>query len=145
MRSAIYLLLLVTAPLAAQVAVMNPSVPEQAISHEQMSSILLGRSTTWSDGSPIVLVLVDDPAADRELLRFAGRPRERLVRGWKRMVFGGNGSMPLQATDPQKACEIVSRVHGAVALVAAADQDPRWRAVAVTVAPPTVAAPRESH
>lgn len=78
---------------------------------DRLASMLLGRVTTWADGSAVALVLVDDRDADAELLRIAGRPRERLLRGWKRPVFSGVGVMPLEAASTPAALELVARAR----------------------------------
>lgn len=129
----IFALLALALPLSAQVAVVNPSVHDATLTAERMSAMLVGRVTTWADGSAVVLVLVDDRDADAELLRFAGRPRDRLLRGWKRLVFSGTGVMPMEASSALAALELVARTPGAVALLAKADADPRWRVLPVTI------------
>ena len=131
MRWAAILLMALAAPLTAQVAVVNLNVNEPALTTERLSGMLLGRVTTWTDGSAVVLVLVDDRDADAELLRIAGRPRERLVRGWKRLVFSGTGVMPLEAPNVATALDLVARTPGAVALMAKAPADPRWRVLPI--------------
>lgn len=123
----IALLVGLVAPLAAQVAVVNHQVIKPSLNASRMSDMLLGRVTTWEDGSAVVLVLVDDPGADEHLQRLSGRPRERLLRAWKRLVFNGSGSMPLEATSVPAALELVARTPGAVALMASAVDDPRWQ------------------
>ena len=84
----ILLLLVMISPLMAQVAVVNASVPNDAIDIKRMAAMLLGRVTIWSDGSPVVLVLAADPLADVYLVQVTGRERQVLERGWKRLVFG---------------------------------------------------------
>lgn len=134
-RMSVIFLLAMAAPLAAQVAVVNPSVHDATLATERLSAMLLGRVTTWADGSAVVLVLVDDHDADADLLQIAGRPRERLVRGWKRLVFSGTGVMPLEAPNVAAALDLVARTPGAVALLAKAEASPRWRIIPVTVNP----------
>jgi hypothetical protein len=129
----IFLLLSSIAHLQAQVAVINASVPDKDINLQRMTMLLLGRSTIWQDGSSVTLVLAIDPAADLHLTHVTGRDRSLLVRGWKRLVFAGSGSMPLEATSVANALELVARTPGAIALLDTAPEDPRWRVIPIMV------------
>lgn len=135
MRRHLHVLLLLTLlmPLAAQVAVVHPAVPETAIDGKRMAALLQGRITTWSDGTPVVLVLAQDPLADVHLTHIAGREREVLLRGWKRLVFAGSGAMPLIARSAEEGLALVARTPGAVLLLDNAAEDPRWRVMPITV------------
>jgi len=135
MRRHLHILLLMTllSPLVAQVAVVNPSVVETAIDAKRMAALLQGRITIWADGSPVVLVLAQDPLADVHLNHIAGREREVLLRGWKRLVFAGSGAMPLTAHSAQEGLALVARTAGAVLLLDHAPADPRWRVMPITV------------
>lgn len=110
----------------AQVAVLNPSVPERAPSVDRVRNLFLGRSTTWSDGSPVTIVLIDDVQEDPDLISVVGRDHARLLRGWKRLVYSGAGAMPVLAASRSEALERVARQPGAIAIVSQAPEDPRW-------------------
>lgn len=135
MRPHLAVLLLLTAlsPLMAQVAVVHPSVPETAVDAKRMAALLQGRITTWSDGTPVVLVLAQDPLADIHLSHIAGREREVLQRGWKRLVFAGSGAMPLIARSAEEGLALVAKTSGAVLLLDHAPTDPRWRVMPITI------------
>ena len=125
------LLLACTALARAEVAAVNPSVSEVHLTAERVRDILLGRVTTWVDGSPVIIVLADDPADDLEVVAITGRDRQRLVRGWKRLVYAGNGAMPLQVSSHREALATVAAHPGAIALVATAEPGSPWKAIAV--------------
>lgn len=129
----ILVLLALLSPLMAQVAVVNPSVPENSMDVKRMAALLQGRITTWADGSPVVLVLAQDPLADIHLSHIAGRGREILLRGWKRLVFAGSGAMPLTARTAEEGLALVARTSGAVLLLDHAPEDPRWRVLPIMV------------
>ena len=135
MRCHLHVLLLLTllSPLVAQVAVVHPSVPEKAMDAKRMAALLQGRITIWSDGTPVVLVLAQDPLADRHLSHVAGRDREILLRGWKRLVFAGSGAMPLTARSAEEGLALVAKTPGAVLLLDHADADPKWRVMPITL------------
>lgn len=131
-RLAILVLVALVTPLSAQVAVVHPSVQE-VVDAKRMAALLQGRVTTWSDGKPVVLVLAEDPLADLHLSHVAGRERDILIRGWKRLVFSGSGAMPLSARSVEEALAIVARMPGAVLLLDSAPEDPRWRVMPLTI------------
>lgn len=120
MRRAATILFILSAAcpwLRAQMAMVNPQVPEASLSMERTRDLLLGRVTNWNDGSPVILVLVDDQSADLMLQKVIGRDRSRLIRGWKRLVYTGSGAMPLLASSLAEAAELVARHPGSIALI----------------------------
>ena len=127
----VLLLLAMLSPLLAQVAVVHPSVPETAMDAKRMTALLQGRITIWSDGTPVVLVLAQDPLADIHLNHVAGRDREVLLRGWKRLVFAGSGAMPLTARSAEEGLALVAKTPGAVLLLDHADADAKWRVMPI--------------
>ncbi|HEX3135828.1 MAG TPA: hypothetical protein VHX44_19860 [Planctomycetota bacterium] len=134
MRSlATMLLLLVTAPLMAQVAVFNAAIPVEPFDAKRMAALLLGRISTWGDGSPVILVLAAERNADAHLAHVTGRERPVLERSWKRLVFAGAGAMPITARSSAEALLLVANTPGAVVLLDQAPADPRWRVVPLVV------------
>jgi hypothetical protein len=81
----------------------------------------------------VVLVVASDPLADVHLSHVAGRERQVLLRGWKRLVFAGSGAMPLVASSTDEALALVSKTPGAVLLLDHAPIDARWRVVPITI------------
>jgi len=125
--------LLLNAPLMAQVAVFNVAVPDGPIDAKRMAALLLGRISTWSDGSAVVLVLAEDRNADVHLAHVTGRERQVLERCWKRLVFSGAGAMPFTARSTEEALLRVATIPGAVVLLDHAPADPRWRVVPIVM------------
>jgi hypothetical protein len=132
-HTSILLLLVLLTPLAAQVAVVHPSVTDGDIDASRMAALLQGRVTSWKDGKAVVLVVASDPLADVHLSHVAGRERQVLLRGWKRLVFAGSGAMPLVASSTDEALALVSKTPGAVLLLDHAPIDARWRVVPITI------------
>ena len=56
----------------------------------------------------------DQPAAIEEL---TGRDLDRLMRGWKRIMFAGNGAMPVVVDSSAGALKEVGQHQGAIAIV----------------------------
>ncbi len=120
----IALVLICVAPASAQVAVTHPAVPEHALHHARLRDILLGRVTTWDDGTPIVIILVEEADDAAATARLSGRDLGRLLRGWKRLVYAGSGAMPLVVSSARDALEEVRRRPGALTVLALAPVDP---------------------
>ena len=91
------------------------------LTRERVVDLLTGRVTTLANGGRVVLVLsysVDGEAAVRDL---TARDLTRLMRGWKRVVFGGGGSLPLTADSNQAAIELLSRTTDGILPLANVD------------------------
>lgn len=127
------LLLILATPLAAQVVVVNPSVPDQELDTKRVAAMFQGGVTIWGNGQSVVLVLADDPDADLHLNHVIGRERQMLLRGWKRLVFAGMGAMPLSASSPNEALELVAKTPGAMVLLDHAPADSRWRVIPIMI------------
>jgi hypothetical protein len=130
----VVLLLLLTSSAWAQVAIVKAERAD-AVDRDLLRNILLGRVTTWADGSQIVLILSADPGSRAAIEELTGRDLERLLRGWKRILFSGNGAMPISTSGANEALEEVSHRPGAIAIVGVTPADPRLR-IAVTLGKP---------
>jgi hypothetical protein len=101
---------------SAQVAVINPRIVD-VVDREKLKNILLGRVSAWADGSQVVLILSSDPVSRAAVEELTGRNLDRLVRGWKRIMFAGNGAMPVVVESSAGALKEVSQQVGAIAIV----------------------------
>lgn len=133
MRCALAILLLCASAawLHAETVLINPALGSEALNIERVRDMLLGRVTTWNNGTAVTIVLVDDRAADGELESLAGRDRQRLLRGWKRLVYSGAGVMPLEAPSIAEAIALIARTPGAIALIKDAPEDARVKRVLI--------------
>jgi hypothetical protein len=114
----ITLCLLAVGQLSAQVAFGHPDLATERVDLDRLRDLVLGRRNTWSDGSPVILVLVrddDDPVVEE----LTGMSLPRLLRGWKRLVFAGSGAMPLVVDSAQAGLELTARRRGALLLLPA--------------------------
>lgn len=139
MRPLLTLLLLVFSVTSAQaqVAVVHEGVKD-TIDRDHLRNILLGRITTWTDGSQVVLILSSDPSSRAAIEDLTGRDLDRLLRGWKRILFSGNGAMPISTTGASEALEIATHRPGAIAIIGVAPPTDSKVRVVVTLgaAPP---------
>lgn len=131
MRTVLALLLCAVAH--AQVALVRADAAATGLDAVRVRDMLLGRISNWADGTPVVVVLVQDGDCDASLVQVVGRDHARLFRGWKRLVYSGGGSMPLLVPSVREAQEAVARRPGAIAVVGTADADARIRQVAIAV------------
>ena len=118
--SAIFLVLLsvslISATASAQVAVVNPQLVD-LVDREKLKNILLGRVSAWADGKQVVLILSSDPVSRLAIEELTGRDLDRLMRGWKRIMFAGNGAMPIVVESCAGALKEVGQHLGAIAIV----------------------------
>jgi hypothetical protein len=108
--------LFIGATAEAQVAVVNPRLVD-LVDREKLKNILLGRVSAWADGSQITLVLSSDPVSRAAIEELTGRDLDRLMRGWKRIMFAGNGAMPVVVDSSAGALKEVGQHLGAIAIV----------------------------
>jgi hypothetical protein len=127
---AILLLLGAATTLRAETVLINPALGGEKLDAERVRDMLLGRVTTWDDGTAVTIVLIDDRTTDARLEALVGRDRQRLLRGWKRLVYSGSGVMPHEVPSVAEAVALIARTPGALALVTDAPEDPRVKRVA---------------
>lgn len=128
MRALVLILLSLSITAQAQVAVVNAKITD-TVDRDHLRNLLLGRVSTWKDGSLVVLVLSSDAASRAAVEELTGRDFDRLLRGWKRILFSGNGAMPVVATTASEALEIAATRHGVIAIVGIEPTDQRVRVV----------------
>ncbi len=105
--------------LAAETVALHPGVPQQGLDAERIISILLGRVSCWSDGTPVIVVVSLEASADQAMTALLGRDTDRLLRGWKRLVYAGGAAMPTIAHSNAEALALVARLPGAMVLLPA--------------------------
>ena len=130
------LLLGFTTTVSAQVAVVHTSRTD-TVDRDHLRNVLLGRVTTWADGSQIVLILSSDPDSRAAIEELTGRDLDRLLRGWKRILFSGNGAMPISTSGATEALDLVAQRPGAIAIVGVIPSAEQKIRVVVTLGSPT--------
>jgi hypothetical protein len=132
----IWLLLTAGVATGADAVVISKAVPPDQLTASHLRNVLLGRVTAWSDGRPIIIVLSRSAGSQRLLETFLGRDLDHLLRGWKRLVFTGNGSLPEVTDDDRLAIRRVASTPGAVAFItdaSAADLPAGMQSAAIDV------------
>jgi hypothetical protein len=105
----------VMSPGIAHVALADPRIQDEALNQDRLRDILLGRVTMWTDGTPIVLILVEEHDAAQQSI--SGRDMAQLLRGWKRLVYGGNGAMPVVQRSVEEALAEAKRRRGSLMVI----------------------------
>jgi hypothetical protein len=140
----LHLLLVMTIVcLNAAVVVVNPGVTDATITEERVRDFLLGRSTSWGSGDPVVIILCTEKTGETAVLDVTGRSVNMLQRGWKRLVFSGTGAMPLQADSTAVALNMVAKHPGAMVVLNEAPNAECCRIIPCT--PKTLTASSESR
>ncbi len=121
--------------LNAAVAVVNAEVVDPKITEERVRDFLLGRSTSWSSGDPVIIVLCTDSSGEQAVSDLTGRSVGLLMKGWKRLVFSGAGAMPLQAESVSAALSLVAKHPGAITILNEAPVHDRCRIIPLSAKP----------
>lgn len=119
MRPLIFVLLLLATRLhaaepvdptpAGMFIVVHATTATTGLNRERVVDLLTGRVAALPGGGRVVLVLSHGAGGEAAVRDLTARDVSRLVRGWKRLVFGSGGSLPLTAANDQAAIELVSR------------------------------------
>jgi hypothetical protein len=117
-RCCICLLLLLGLAPGADVLILHAGVPTFSQPETTARNVLLGRVTTWGEGGPAaILVLVRNESGQQAIQSFLGRDFNRLLSGWKRLVFTGNGTMPIIVDTPEEALRLIAIKPGSGTLL----------------------------
>jgi len=109
-------LIAVIMPLSAADAIISHPGITLTITDDEARDLVLGRRTTWNDGTRAVIVMVTS-GQQPPLERLAGRSGGQLMQTWKRLVFTGKASMPVQCADEATVVKTVANTPGALAVV----------------------------
>lgn len=100
------------------VLVVNGSVPDQALTKDEVKAIFLGEKTKWSDNSRITFVVLKVPEVmDTFMREFVGKSSFQFDNYWKYQTFTGKGSPPRSFDDVDALIDFVSKTPGAVGFV----------------------------
>jgi hypothetical protein len=101
------------------VVVAHPGVKVAEVSGEDLKSLFLGRTTSWSDGSPArPAMLAGGPELDEFLKRYIKKAPSHFGLHWKKAVYTGTGTPPAEFATEAELIDYVTRTPGAVGFVA---------------------------
>jgi ABC-type phosphate transport system substrate-binding protein len=97
------------------VVVAHPGVPGGSLSKEDVKAIFLGDKTTWSDGKPIKIVVLEEGAAHKAFLQeVVGKTPAQFDSYWKKLVFTGKAAAPKSFSDAGQLVDYVSKQAGTI-------------------------------
>lgn len=121
MRAALLILALLAcaAHLAsADTFIVHPSMRISSLTGEEIRAVFSGRRTLWPDGRSIIVVAPSGGPGHEALMRILGKSSSQFMSSWKKLMFSGNGTMPvLPATDAEVEA-VVARTPGAIGFIA---------------------------
>lgn len=99
--------------------VVHPDSPVDAISVDELSKMLLKRSTRWNDDTPVRAVDQPGNAPVREAFSQAvhGRSAKAIVAHWQQQIFSGRAVPPPELASDELVIGYVSTHPGAVGYV----------------------------
>ncbi|MEA3413251.1 MAG: hypothetical protein U9R74_17200 [Pseudomonadota bacterium] len=104
------------APTFAQEVVVNPDISVASLDVNTLRSIFGMRQSTWPDGSPIRVYVLDDGSgvhrhfAKDKLNIFA----YQLEQAWDRLVFSGTGQAPSRVKSLDEMRDRITATPGAI-------------------------------
>jgi ABC-type phosphate transport system substrate-binding protein len=103
----------------AQIVIANPSVKASDVSKSDLRDVFTGASTSLSDGSHVVPVLLKSgPAHEAFLSAYVGKSDSALVATWRSLVFSGQRSMPKSVDSDAAMVEYVTHTPGTIGYIA---------------------------
>lgn len=107
--------------MAAEAFVVHPSQDGVRLSPAELADVLLGRKTVFSDGTRIVVVLLDDdsPLTVQVLKDYVKKSPSQYLAYWKRQVFTGKAAMPKIVATVEEALAVVRGTPGAICFIPA--------------------------
>lgn len=104
---------------AAESFITNLADKDVTFSKDDISNILLGRKTTWPNGSRITLIALDDDSnvSANVFKEYVRKSPPQYFAFWKRQVFTGKGSMPKIAKNEDEMITLIASTPGALGFV----------------------------
>jgi hypothetical protein len=100
------------------VLVANKSVQISKITDTDLRAIFTGKKTRFADGSHALPVTLKGGAAHEVFLKnHLGEGPEEFRAQWRKLVFTGEGAMPMSFTSESALIEYVAATRGAVGYV----------------------------
>lgn len=110
---------LMTGPVFAQVTIIaNQSVPESIVSQSELEEIFLGKRVKWSNNSRIDVVLTHESRLHESFLKeYVGRTPSQFEMYWRKMLFTGQGKLPVTLQTEQDVIDYIANTPGAVGYI----------------------------
>ena len=104
--------------LAGPVLIGHPGIPADSLPEGDVQKVFLGKTGTWSDGSRVVLSMVDrDDLSDAFFKAYVKKSPKQFTTFWKKAVFSGTGEMPSEFATEAELVAFVAATPGAVGYI----------------------------
>lgn len=115
---ALALILMAGAASAAPILVAHPGVSADALDKGAVQKIFLGKTSTWDDGTRVVLsMLKGGDVSDAFLKANVKKSPKQFSTFWKKAVFSGTGEMPATFATEAELVAFVAETPGAVGYI----------------------------
>jgi len=103
---------------AGVLIIVHPDNIDQSLESTELERIYLGKTTHWSDDSPIKAVMLKKGTTHEAFLnQYMDRTMHRFVSYWRQMIFTGKGIPPLSFPDEAKLAAYVAETPGSVGYI----------------------------
>jgi len=100
------------------VLIVNKANTTSSIPKQDVKKIFLGKKTTWDDGSKIELLVQSNSPVHKPFVKsMVGKNPMQFEMFWKKAVFTGTGTPPVELTDAKAVKEAVSTRVGAISFI----------------------------
>lgn len=119
------ILLVSTAALAADyVVIVNKSNPATVASQGDVKNYYLGKKTSWSDGSPIIVFTQDSSDVHVGFMKqMVRKSPQQYATYWKKSLFTGTGLPPKDFASDDDMKQAVAAQPGAIGYISASALD----------------------
>ena len=115
---------------ASEITIVKSDHTVEEISKKDLKKILEGKSKTWDDGSPIILVTLKDGCCGKDgkaheafLKKYARKSAKQFTNYWRKMVFSGQGKMPQAFDSDDELAAFVAANPGSIGYIAKTPPD----------------------
>jgi ABC-type phosphate transport system substrate-binding protein len=125
MMLAVVMVAIATAACAGEIAVItNPGNQVSALSEQEAKNIYLGKKTTWSDGTPVVVYTQANQALTEQFTQtIVKKSAQQFDLHWRKALFTGQGTPPQEVKDSEQMKKMVGGQKGAIGYVLATEVD----------------------
>jgi ABC-type phosphate transport system substrate-binding protein len=111
-------LLLAGVASAAETVIVNAGLGVAEVTKDDLTGMFEGKKGNWPSGAKVVLVTQPDAAVHETFLKaYVGKSPSQFATAWKKIVFTGKASAPVNAKSDAEVVEAVAKSAGAVGYI----------------------------
>ena len=106
------------------ILITNKSNPVSSVSTTDAKNMFLGKKSRWSDGSAVTAFTQKDVAVtDSFAKNFVKKSSQQFYMHWRKAVFTGKGTPPVEVENSEQMKKIVASKTGAVGYILSSELD----------------------